>query len=693
MKKSNRTHILSRYLFITLLIFGLAGYILFKLFRTTVLDADKWNEKANSELLVSKPILPERGDILAADGSVLATNLRFYTVRLDFRSERFQLDKYIDSIPYIADSLAAFFPGRCTRKQWVDSLLRPTKKPYEKRPRGFRVIDNLSYAELQRVKTIPFFRMKNRNKNGFVTDSKMRREHPYGDMARRSIGGVGMTSKSAEIHGISGLECALDSFLYGVPGVSKKIPLTRRISDWADTAAIRGYNIRTTIDINMQDIVENELNTILETCDADWGVAVLMEVSTGDIKAISNLEKSKKTGRYIEGMNRAVQGFEPGSVMKPISMLIALEKGLVSNPNQVISTGFSYAYAGGRPITDSHGCASMTVSEVIERSSNIGMTKVITGNNSIFHQNPSRFYESLEEIGFFEPMKTGIAGERIPVIERNPSRISLSRMCYGYATLIPPLYTLSIYNAIANDGKFVRPRLYSALQRDGVDSVCPVTYVRERICSSENAAKLRKMLTNVVAGDHGTGKLLRNPLVQIAGKTGTCYMVDPETRQYNTSRKRLAFCGFFPAENPKYSCIVLTCRPRQFLMGAASSSGQVLKNIAMKFYSRGLLDNVSDYRTDEEPIGSVRVYRTSNPDDYKRISKISGVVGRASDHKPDYAEGSIPDVVGMGLRQAIVAIEEAGYNVKFSGRGFVNSQSPAGGVKGAKGSTVTLHLI
>ncbi len=700
MKKTNHTHILARYLLISLLIFILAGLIVFKLFKTTVIDADKWNKKANSELLVSKVIHPQRGDILAADGSVLATNLTFYTLRMDFRAERFKshpqvMVDYKNAIPVIADSLCRFFPnyGK-TRAQWIKHLSAPLDLEFKKRPRGFRIIDNLSFADLERVRTIPFFDAKYPAKHGLVIDSKVRRTHPYGNMALRSIGRVGQTRECAEIHGISGLECALDSLLYGVPGVSKKIPLTRRIADWTDTAAVPGYTIKSTIDIGIQDIVENELNTVLETCDADWGVAVLMDVSTGDIKAISNLEKSPRSGKYIEAINRAVQGFEPGSVMKPISMLIALENGLVSDPNRVISTGFSYAYAGGRPITDSHGCTSMRVSEVIERSSNIGMTKVITGDNSIYHRDPSQFYKSLEASSFFKPLNTGIAGERTPVIEKNPSRISLSRMCYGYATMIPPIYTLAIYNAIANDGVFVRPRLYSELLReDSVPTVIPVSVV-DTICTPRNAAILRDMLRSVVEGEHGTGKRLRNPLVNIAGKTGTCYMVDPKTHQYNTGRKRLAFCGFFPAEKPKYSCIVLTCHPKQNMFGAASTSGQVMKNIAMKMFSRGLLDNVSDFRADTQaPKGaSPKFYHTSTTDTYRHSATITGYQCRSA-AKQATSEGIVPDVSGLGLREAVVAIERAGYNVAFEGRGCVNSQRPQAGQQLRRGSTVIIRLI
>lgn len=696
MKKTNHKHILGRYLLISLFIFLLAGAIMVKMFRTTVLDAHLWNEAAERELQRTKEILPERGDILAADGSVLATTLKYFTVRIDYRAERFKTDSLLKYADAIADSMVVAFPGRATKKQWKDSLTSQLKKDFKKRRRSFRLIDDISDADVKRLKNFPFFNMKQPGKTGLVIENKYRRRRPYGDMARRSIGGVGQTEQSRQIHGISGLECALDSFLYGVPGRSRKVMLTRRLTDLAETDATRGYDVVTTIDIGMQDIVENELNTILETCKADWGVAVLMEVATGDIKAISNLERSKNGGSYIEGMNRAVLGFEPGSVMKPISMLLALEKGLVGDVNRVISTGFSYAYAGGRPITDSHGSASMTISDVIERSSNIGMTKVITGNNSIFHRNPSEFHKSLSDIGFFDPMETGIAGERVPYMDSNPSRIALSRMCYGYASLIPPLYTLGIYNAIANDGKFVRPRLYSKLlSKEFGDTVINVSYIRDSICSPENAAKLRSMLTKVVAGDHGTGRRLRNPYVNIAGKTGTCYMVDPVTRQYNTGAKRLAFCGFFPAENPKYSCIVLTCRPRENLMGAASTSGQVLKNIAVKMYSRGMLGNNSDFRseTDDAEKRNPRVLATSSENANKGLAALAGLRISSSEKFEEISKGRVPRVTGMGLREAVVRLEQAGFNVRVVGKGgYVSAQSAVAGQELPAGSTINLTL-
>ncbi len=704
MKKENKKLILFRYFIIAVFISIFAICIVIQVVRTTVVDAKKWNDKANAELSRTLTIPPERGEILACDGSLLATNLNYYTIRIDFRSEKFMADRYVAAIDSLADSLALHFPIR-DKQQWAEYLKSPMAKPANKRPRGFCVLKRITFSDYLLLKTFPFLKINNPNRNGLIREPVVRRCNPYGDMAYRSIGSVGEDSATGKIHGYSGLEKALDSLLYGVPGTAKKVPLTKNIVNWTDIPAKNGYTIRTTIDINMQDIVENELNRILELTDADWGVAVLMQVSTGDIKAISNLEKSKNSREYIEGMNRAVRGFEPGSVMKPISMLIALEDGIVDNIDAVIPIGPSYAYAGGRPITDSHVNSSLTVSGVIEQSSNIGMTKIMTPR---FEKDPDSFRERLKEIGFLDPMNTGISGECVPNIPRlknnRGGRISLSRMVYGYSTEIPPLYTLSIYNAIANGGRYVRPRLVQELIGSGVDSVLPVTYIRQRICSEENAAKLQAMLRKVVRGDHGTARILRNDLVEIAGKTGTCYMVneiDKNSRDaasgkkvggYDTSRKRLAFCGFFPADNPLYSCIVLTCNPKKVARGAASTSGTVVKNIALKMYSRGMLDNSSDYLSETNPGTRPVFYATDNPQ--KRTLIEEGLdISSARHFKTTAADSAgVPSVIGYGLRDAVVALEKRGYDVDFTGSGYVVSQTPPAGTRGEVAGKVMLNL-
>lgn len=685
----NRRHILVRYSVITILIVGFSIAISYKLFSTTVIHADDWNRKAMVEMQHVDTILPERGEILACDGSILATNLRFYTVRLDFRAEKFMENRYRVALDSIADSLALHFPRR-TRDEWFAYMQKPLNTAPDKRARSFPVVSNISYADLQILRTFPFFCIGNPNRNGMTVESTLRRRKPYGDMASRSIGGVGQTASCKEVHGISGLEKALDSLLYGSPGIAKKIPLTKNIVNWTDVPAKPGFSIRTTIDINLQDIVEHELERVLDSCSADWGCAILMEVATGDIKAISNLERNKDGTDYIEALNYAVVGFEPGSVVKPISMMIALEDGLVSNLEEMIPIGASWAYAGGRPITDSHFNASLRVREVIEQSSNIGMARIITRG---YDKNPKAFVERLRGIGFLDPMNTGIAGERTPYFNPNPGRVDLSRMCYGYASQIPPIYTLSIYNAIANNGRYVRPRLVGSLLSEGIDSAIPVSYIRDRICSEANARKMQYMLKQVVWGPHGTGRSLKNDKVALAGKTGTCYSVDPATRQYNTARKRLAFCGFFPADAPKYSCMVLTFYPKRNMFGAASTSGQVMRNIALKMYSRGMLDNASDYAEGASATGRAMLYGSYDTKRHGAIRQATGIRQEVHPARPRrMPKGTVPSVRGLGAREAVVALEAAGFNVNMRGSGYVRSQLPAEGSQAARGTTVTLAM-
>lgn len=689
MKRSTQGHILFRYGFITILILLFSGCIGYKLFSTTVIDAPHWNEKARKQLEKVDTIMPERGDILSDKGQILATNLRYYTVRVDFRCDNFKNNRYLENIDALADSMAAAFPFR-SRAEWRERLGKPVALPRNERPRAWPLISRISYLDLQRIKQFPFFNIGNSNKTGMTVESVMRRTNPYGAMARRSVGGVGQTAECREIHGIYGLEKALDSLLYGVPGLAKKIPLTKDIVNWTDVLPIPGYNVRTTIDIQLQDIVENELNRVLDSCSADWGCAVLMDVKTGDIKAISNLERSKNGNGYIEALNYAVVGFEPGSVVKPISMMIALEDGIVSDLEEVIPIGKSWAYAGGRPITDSHFNASLRVREVIEQSSNIGMARIITRK---YDKNPAAFVERLRSIGFLEPMNTGIAGEVTPYFNPSPARVDLSRMCYGYASQIPPIYTLSIYNAIANGGRYVRPRLVKGLVAENLDSVIPVSYIRDRICSEENARKMQYMLKQVVWGAHGTGRSLKNDKVALAGKTGTCYSVDPVTHGYNTARKRLAFCGFFPADEPRYSCMVLTFYPKRNMFGAASTSGQVMKNIALKMYSRGLLGNSSDYTEGAQAISRAQLYGSVKPGRHKSVRAAAGITSESHPAPPKATPANtVPSVLGLGLREAVVALENRGYNVKFQGTGYVKQQIPAYGTRLPRGHQVTLAL-
>lgn len=690
MKSDNRTNILLRYSLVAFIILLVSAFIVKDLCETTIVNADKWNHKADSLMSLSQDIIPRRGNILASDGSVLATNLSYYTARIDYRAEKFNNEKLRENIEELSEAMAANFPEK-SASQWKEYLLKPLDIEKHKRPRAYRVLTNLSHAEMELLKTLPYFK-GNRNRTGLYFEKNMRRFNPYGNMARRSIGGVGQTTESKEIHGISGLEKALDSLLYGRTGTTGKVNLTKDIADLAKIPAIPGCDIVTTIDINMQDIVESELNNVLDTCGADWGVAVLMDVKTGDIKAISNLELNPHGPGYIEARNRAVMGYEPGSVIKTLSMMIAVEDGIVTNFDEVLPTGSGWAYAGGRPITDSHHTNGIRVGEVIEQSSNIGMARIIT---SKYDENPGAFYTRIKDIGFLEPLNTGIAGEVTPRIDSVPTnrggRIALSRQCYGYATEIPPLYTLALYNAIANDGVFVRPRLVKEL-RGSTDSILPPSYLGNgRACSQHTAEVMRGMLTNVVWGDHGTGRFLRNNVVRIAGKTGTCYMI--ENGQYNTAKKRLAFCGFFPAEAPQYSCVVLTCHPTKNFFGAATTSGQVMRNIAMKLYARGMLGNSSDYDGNSPSDVGPTFYATNGTDSYKKLRTPFSLPNRKSIKGPVAYNGSgVPDVRGLSAREAVSTLESLGYDVSLKGEGFVHTQSPAPRTPLGPGHTIELRL-
>lgn len=670
-KNNNLSHIMFRYVIIISLILLFSGAIAYKLFSTTVINADKWNDKANTELQRTDTIAPVRGDILAADGTILVTNLQYYDVRVDFGSEAFAKKEFVENLEPLCDSLAKYFPTR-DKDGWRESL----QKQYnaEKKSHSYKLLSRISYADLERFRTFPFFKIKNKNKTGLIEEPYKKRDCPYGEMARRSIGRVGQTKECKEIHGISGLEKALDSLLYGSPGTYKRVAFTNRIGNWTDVPAVNGWNVTTTIDITLQDILEQELNTVLDSCQAEWGSAVLMEVSTGDIKAISNLERNKE-GKYIEAYNRAVTAYEPGSVVKPISMMFALEDGLVDNIDEVIPIGGSFPYGGGRAITDSHFNSHLTVAGVIEESSNIGMARIIVRG---FDKDPAGFVKRFEDIGFFEKMNSGIYEEERPRIHRNPSRLDMSRMCFGYATAIPPLYTLSVYNAIANNGRYVRPRLVKGLSRDGVDSVIPVSYIRDRICSEENAAKLRTMLRRVVDGSRGTGRRLKHCKVPLAGKTGTCYHLDTVTKQYDHAKKRLAFCGFFPADSPRYSMFVLTFHPRKDLLGAASSSGTVMQNVAEKMYSRGLLGNTIDFHADapQNPAAPI-INAPASPGAFNILRSVLSQQLKPrviSTPQGTFGDSGMPSVLNLSLRDALTTLEKAGYAVTFNGTGRVKGQ-------------------
>lgn len=675
-----------RYLVLAILLGLFALLCAGKLFYTTVVMADRWEEKGAGSRYGLAVIQPERGSIMASDGELLAVNVRFYNVLLDMGSNALDVSEFRKNLSALCDSLAAFRRGGKSAEEWKTLLEAELAKPQAKRTHRLMLFRDCSSAEYVQIRNYPYF--EGRSRNVLYSTPVVERLRPYGIMAARSIGSVRWNEATGECHGRSGMEMSLDSLLYGTPGLAKKVQFVNTIALWDSVSPVRGYDVKTTIDIDIQDMLEDELMKMCKFAKANWGTAVLMEVKTGDIKAISNLQLDTVDGSYWEQVNHAMRGYEPGSVIKPISMLIALEDNLV-RLDERIPTGKRFPYPASRPITDSHSYESLTPAGVIACSSNIGMTKIILRG---FEQNPGRFYTRIKQIGMLDPLNTGIAGECPPRIDSLPStpggRIDLTRTCYGYRTLIPPIYTLAMYNAIANDGRFVRPRLVKELWRDGkCDSVIPVSYVRDRICSPQTAAALRDMLTGVVWSKGGTARVLRNNFVKIAGKTGTAY--DIVDGHYDYRKKRVAFCGFFPADNPMYTCIVVMQGGNR---GASYSSGTVLMNTALRMYAHGMLGNKSDYRTElDNHKNPPLLFHT---DDVEREAIVEGLDGqnvRMLVQRP-VATG-VPSVLNMGLRDAVARIESCGLIVgQVEGTGFVFRQEPEAGSPIRKGERVRLYL-
>lgn len=701
-KKNNKAHILFRYgiLAIIFVLFGVV--VMMKLFQTTVVEAHDWNERARKELAKVDTIVPERGNILSDNGSILACNLKVYDIKLDLRHDKIKRMKVIpwSAIDSLADSLDVYYPriadlmsqpaDTIKKYSWHTRLKKEFEKPDTVRPRALRLAQKKTQEDFDRIKGFPFLK-DIKGRHPLYKEMRRSRIYPFGKMAYRSIGRVNENFATKQIHGYSGLEKDLDTLLYGTPGLYKKVALTNGISNWVSTPAVRGYDIHTTINIDLQDMLEEELLHICSESKAEWGTAILMEVSTGEIKAISNIELLDD-GTYGEALNRAVLPYEPGSVMKPISLMIAFEDGLVKNvTDQVDCSPFMKT-------SDHAGGGMKTMKQVIETSSNTGIARVIFRGYS---QNPEKWYDRMAGLGFFEPIRSGIAGESTPRIRRLTDKdskgnnitmtarhLDLARQAYGYNTELPPLFTLSVYNAIANDGKYVRPHLVKGLRdENGKDSMLNISYIRDQVCSPETARKVRECIKEVVWGERGTARKVRDDRVMVAGKTGTAYPV--EGGVYNKAKRRYAFAGFFPYDQPQYSCIALVLAPAG--TSAAGTSGQVVKNMAVKMFSRGMLNNASTYTAEHK--GEAPVLAAS---DKKTDSRLTSALGVKSTKRIKGGEsqpkGKVPDVKGYDLEAAIRILEKEGLNVRTQGSGHVTAQSRQPGSAYRRGDDILLTL-
>ena len=697
-KSNGNGQIVMRYLLISAFILLWATGSLVFLTKNSLVDSIDWNNRADT-MYHEKTVQPIRGDILARDGSILATNQMLYDVAIMYRDIKNDT-LFISNLPKLVACLAKHFPN-LTKEEWSDSILKEFKTEKSKRRKYVRILKDLTYDQYQLVNTFPLIHstkdsaFKSRTAAGITIDPKTDRFYPCGNLAKRSIGAVGFvpdegnTKNKYRKYGLYGLEGALDTLLYGKPGIKKPTIATRGMKYWVDQAPVNGYSVKTTIDLRLQDMLDNAILSELEVQERKPQnvVAILMDVPTGDILAVSNYDHVG--GEYVEAMNYAFRSrYDPGSLLKTLTLLVALEDGFLHDINTMLPV---------TPIMGQHashlGAAkAATAKDIIRASSNTGMIHMMFSTQNKYKEDPSLYIERLRSMGLMEPMEPleiGIFGA-VPLgyPRRKITALDFSQMAYGYNLDFPPIMMAAIYNAVANDGKFVRPRLYTELIGEDTIIHKDVTYIRDRICSSEHARQIREAWRAVVTD--GTGRRMQNSVVPIAGKTGTAQVLINNV--YRDDHWRFTFAGCFPYDTPKYTIYVMfnDVNIPANSISVGRTSGQVILRMMDSMYANGYL---SDEPIEENPKekGAAKVFRTRDAGAYAATQAVTGVK-MPKESSDTIGRGTVPNVMAMGLTEALSILERRGYNVTVTGAGFVSEQYPAAGTKFAKGGTVTITL-
>jgi cell division protein FtsI (penicillin-binding protein 3) len=571
----------------------------------------------------------------------------------------------------------------------------------------------ISYAQLKELRIFPLFRL-GRNKSGLITQEYVQRVKPFGSLASRTIGDV---YGDGEKGGKNGLELYFDKSLRGKPGAATRQKVANTYLETIEVEANAGMDIITTIDIDAQDIAEKSLLDGLQQFQAKSGYAVLMEVESGEVKAIVNMQRNAD-GSYSENQNGAVSDqMEPGSTFKTMSLMAALDDGKVKLSDTVDTKDGIYRFAN-RDMRDHNykgkgvsGFHRISLAEALHCSSNIGISRAIV---EAYGDNPSKFVDKLYSMKLNEAMNIEIPGAAAPKI-RHPkdknsywSHTTLPWMSIGYEVQIPPIYTLAFYNAIANNGKLIRPFFVKSIHDNGYEVKQFKTEIINRsICSSSTLKQIQEALLGVVEGKLGTAKNVKSPYFQIAGKTGTA-QISAGSSGYDRSRHLVSFCGYFPAGNPQYTCIVVIKEPQGYPSGGLMA-GSVFKNIAENVFALKSKINPVEFKETfaEEGTQHFRIKKGYYKSTERAISKFDlKITGESAEWittstaddgsisvKPmTQIQGLVPDVTGMGAKDAVYLLEKSGLRVNLSGRGKVVSQSMSPGVFVEKGRTVMLEL-
>ncbi|MBN2486235.1 MAG: transpeptidase family protein [Bacteroidales bacterium] len=690
-----------------LVVFLFAVLIASKVVFLKFVDDKKWKEIAQEVRIRNFKVSPARGDIYASDLRLLASSVPYYEVRLDMRTEFVTEKIFRDNIDSLSHCLSVLFRDK-PQAMYKRELINARRAG----DRYFLLKDNVNYLQLKKLKTFPIFRL-GRNKGGIIFVPRTMRVRPHEDLARRTIGFVTDSKTDNDV----GLEGGFNKYLGGTEGYQKMQKLSggawMPVSDDNQVDPKDGSSIVTTIDIDLQDVAHKALLEQLRLHGAQYGTAVLMEVASGDIKAMVNL--SRTGNDYREIYNYAVgASTEPGSTFKVPAIMIALEDGAYDLNDTVDTENGKYAPSHDFTIRDESsehgGYGKISVQQVIEKSSNVGMAKLI---NNAYKRDPKKFVDHLHKMSLKEPLNIAIPGEGLPRLNYpgDPlwSGVSLPQMAYGYEVTLTPLHILAFYNAIANGGKMVKPRFVKEIRNKGkIEQSFPVEIINPSICSRSTLKKVHKMLEGVV--ERGTAVNLKASHFQIAGKTGTTQIFN-ERYGYKGAgiiSYQASFVGYFPSARPKYSCIVVINAPSKNVYYGNQVAGPVFLEIANKVYATSLelQPAVNNGKNHHVEIPYSKNGLSAETRKALRELGIKTVVGdNIGDWVTTQRDGDkvvlgnkkiighlMPDVVSMGLKDALYLIENLGLNVQVKGRGSVRHQSVPPGTRITNGQTVVLEM-
>lgn len=667
---------------------------------------DYWTQVASRLKRDSVTVKPNRGNILSCDGQLMASSIPEYKVFMDFQagtddsiSKRKHDSIWAANIDTICYELNQIFPQK-TAAEFKRHLMEGKHKVLKNGTVGSRHWDILNhridYNTFCEIHSLPIFKERT-YKGGFHWEEFNTRRKPFGTLAQRTIGDVYIAKDSAK----NGLELSLDTLLRGKNGLMHRRKILSKYLDIPVLSPEDGVDVVTTIDVSMQDLAERALVDELKEINGEMGVAILMEVKTGDVKAIVNMTRGND-GRYYEMVNNAISyRCEPGSVFKVASFLVALDDGVIDT-TMTIPTGCGVMEMHGRPMKDHNwrrgGYGTINVARALEVSSNIGVSYLI---DKYYGHNPRKYVEGLYRVGIHEDLKLPLVGYHTPMI-RMPdtkttdrskywSKTTLPWMSIGYETQIAPINTVAFYNAIANDGKMMQPRFVKQLMKNGevIKEFEPVV-LKERIAKPQAIKTMQTILEHVVS--QGLGKKAGSKSFKVAGKTGTAQVADQFGSYHSgVTRYWLSFAGFFPADDPRYTCIV--CLKKSGLPASGGGmSGVVFHHIAEGVMAQNLKRSVDDARDTRLVMTPAVKKGNKSAANYVLASLKTKASVPGSTYSNDDNKHIVPDVTGMGARDAVYTLESRHIKARLKGRGKVKSQSIHAGSVVKRGMICELSL-